>query len=146
MIPLLVAYTTGQREAAGWKGFWVGVSFTLGTSVTFTAPGLAAAVLGGLLGFSRSILYYLAAAVSILAGLYLVGLVQVSLPSLGLQSLKHSPHRPGGGLRPRPRAGRGRLPVRHTRPARYPYAGHGPGKAGLLPACSSPTDWVGACL
>ncbi|MDI7250804.1 MAG: cytochrome c biogenesis CcdA family protein, partial [Bacillota bacterium] len=91
MIPLLVAYTTGQREAAGWKGFWVGVSFTLGTSVTFTALGLAAALLGGLLGFSRTVLYYLAAAVSILAGLHLAGLVQVSLPSPGLQSLRRFP-------------------------------------------------------
>lgn len=91
MIPLLVAYTTGQREAAGWKGFWLGVSFTLGTSVTFTALGLAAATLGGLLGFSRTVLYYLAAAVSILAGLHLAGLVQVPLPSVGLQSLKRFP-------------------------------------------------------
>lgn len=91
MIPLLVAYTTGQREAAGRKGFWLGVSFTLGTSVTFTMMGVAAATLGGLLGFSRTVLYYLAAAVSILAGLHLAGLVQVSLPSVGLQSLRRFP-------------------------------------------------------
>ncbi|MBS3976342.1 MAG: cytochrome c biogenesis protein CcdA [Syntrophomonadaceae bacterium] len=83
ILPLLVAYIGGSKDISGLKGFSLAVSFTLGTALTFALLGLVAALAGGIFGHSRSLLVYLAAGVSILVGLHMIGVVNLRLPVFG---------------------------------------------------------------
>ncbi|MEW6663551.1 MAG: cytochrome c biogenesis CcdA family protein [Bacillota bacterium] len=83
ILPLLVAYIGGSRDISGPKGFCFAVSFTLGTALTFALLGVVAALVGGIFGQARSLLVYLAAGVSILVGLHMIGVINLRLPVLG---------------------------------------------------------------
>ncbi|HNX28228.1 MAG TPA: cytochrome c biogenesis protein CcdA [Syntrophomonadaceae bacterium] len=74
IMPILMAYVGGS-EIGRQRGFALSCFFTLGTAVTFVLLGLIIAAIGGIFGTSRSILYYFAAAVCILMGLNLTGLL-----------------------------------------------------------------------
>lgn len=75
IMPILMAFVGGS-EIGRQRGFALSCFFTLGTAVTFVLLGILIAVIGGIFGTSRSILYYTVAAVCILMGLNLAGILK----------------------------------------------------------------------
>lgn len=75
IMPVLMAWVGGS-EIGRKRGFALSCFFTLGTAATFTLLGLIIAALGGIFGSSRSILYYFVAAVCIVMGLNLIGILK----------------------------------------------------------------------
>lgn len=77
IMPVLMAYVGGS-EIGRQRGFALSCFFVLGTAATFVLLGIVIASLGGIFGTSRSILYYIVAAVCILMGLNLTGVLKVN--------------------------------------------------------------------
>lgn len=75
IMPILMAYVGGS-EIGRQRGFALSCFFALGTAVTFVILGIIIAVVGGIFGTSRSILYFIVAAVCILMGLNLTGMLK----------------------------------------------------------------------
>lgn len=94
MIPVLMAYVGGTSDATKSRSFWLSLSFTLGTSTTFALLGLVAALIGGIFGISKVLLSYLAAVVSIVVGLKMLGIICIHLPNFGARFLRR-PERQG---------------------------------------------------
>lgn len=94
MIPVLMAYVAGTSDGGKARGFLLSLFFTLGTSTTFALLGVIFSVVGGLFGASKSVLVYIAAIVSIIVGLKILGIIRFNLPNLGLKML-YRPKRHG---------------------------------------------------
>ncbi|HPF44919.1 MAG TPA: cytochrome c biogenesis protein CcdA [Syntrophomonadaceae bacterium] len=77
IMPILMAYVGGS-EIGRQRGFALSCFFTLGSAVTFVLLGIFIAMIGGIFGTSRSVLYYIVAAVCILMGLNLTGILKFS--------------------------------------------------------------------
>lgn len=77
MIPVIIAHVGGS-EAGRKRGFVLSLFFTLGTATTFMILGLIIALLGGIFGTSQSLIYYFVAAVCLVVGLHLVGLLPLN--------------------------------------------------------------------
>lgn len=75
IMPILMAYVGGS-EIGRQRGFALSCFFALGTAVTFVILGIIIAAVGGIFGTSRSILYFIVAAVCILMGLNLTGMLK----------------------------------------------------------------------
>ncbi|MBO8158177.1 cytochrome c biogenesis protein CcdA [Thermosyntropha sp.] len=78
IMPIIVAYVGGQ-ETGRKKSFVLSLAFTLGTATTFMLLGLFIALVGGIFGMSKSIIYYLVAAVCVVVGLNLLGVLRFNL-------------------------------------------------------------------
>lgn len=78
MVPIIIAYCGGV-DAGRKRSFALSVAFTLGTATTFMILGLFIASVGGIFGSSKSILYYIVAAVCITLGLNLLGVLKFSI-------------------------------------------------------------------
>jgi len=81
MVPLMVGYIGGSRELPRRRAFFISLFFTLGLAVTFMFLGVLAAWLGGLLGGGTRLWYYILAAVCILIGLQMLGVLGFSPPA-----------------------------------------------------------------
>ena len=81
MIPLIIGYVGGSHHLSRQRSFSISLSFTIGLSVTFMLLGVIASLLGGLLGGSTRIWYYLVAFVCFVIGLQMLGVLNLSLPS-----------------------------------------------------------------
>jgi cytochrome c-type biogenesis protein len=81
MVPLMVGYIGGSRELPRRRAFFISLFFTLGLAVTFMFLGVLAAWLGGLLGGGTRLWYYILAAVCILIGLQMLGVLSFSPPA-----------------------------------------------------------------
>lgn len=81
MVPLIIGYVGGSHDLSRRRSFSISLIFTLGLSVTFMLLGVIASLVGGLLGGSTRIWYYLVAVVCLIIGLQMVGLFHISLPS-----------------------------------------------------------------
>lgn len=88
MIPILMAYVGGTSEVSKARSFWLSLFFTLGTSTTFALLGIVFSLIGGIFGTSKSVLIYIAAAVSIAVGLKMLGFFTVNLPNIGARILR----------------------------------------------------------
>ena len=77
MLPVYISYFAGGEQRSTAKTFRCALGFVLGFSGVFTAMGLVAGTLGGLLGRA---LYFLCGAVMVVLGLGYMGLFQ--LPAL----------------------------------------------------------------
>lgn len=87
MVPLIMAYVGGQEDVGRTKSFWLSLFFTFGSATTFMLLGIIIALIGGIFGSTKSILYYVVAAVCIIIGLNLLKIINVQFPGLtGLQS------------------------------------------------------------
>lgn len=94
LIPVLMAYVGGTSDVSKAKSFWLSLSFTLGTSTTFALLGVIVSIIGGIFGTSKSLLIYIAAAVSIIVGLKMLGVVKFNLPNVSSKILR-KPNRKG---------------------------------------------------
>lgn len=80
MIPLIVGYVGGSQYLSRRRSFQISLSFAVGLAVTFMLLGVIAALVGGLLGGSTRIGYYLVALVCFVIGLQMLGVLNLSLP------------------------------------------------------------------
>lgn len=83
MFPVVVGYIGGYGDIQGSKvrGFITSLVFVLGLSVTFSVFGLVAVLLGKIIGQVGEAWYYFLAAIAILMGLQLLGVVNIRFPT-----------------------------------------------------------------
>jgi cytochrome c biogenesis protein CcdA len=79
-IPLVVGFVGGYADGDQWKAFRYSLAFILGLSLTFTAFGAAAGLLGTFFGTLGGWWYGGAGVVAIAMGLQMMGLYDISLP------------------------------------------------------------------
>lgn len=85
MIPLMMSFVAGRRDEkpSVLRAFFFSLAFVLGLSITFTAMGMVAALAGKMYGDVSSTWNWVVAAVCLIMGLHLAGMVTVPIPSLG---------------------------------------------------------------
>lgn len=79
-IPLVVGFVGGYAEGDRWKAFRYSLTFILGLSLTFTAFGAAAGLLGTMFGTLGGWWYVAAGVVAVIMGLQMAGLYELHLP------------------------------------------------------------------
>jgi cytochrome c biogenesis protein CcdA len=79
-IPLVIGYVGGYSEGNRRKALVYSLVFILGLSITFTALGAIASIVGGLFGIISRTWYYIVGGIAVVIGLHLIGLFQWSLP------------------------------------------------------------------
>lgn len=79
-LPLIIGYVggTGQRDTK--RAFWLSVTFSTGTAVTFTVFGVAASLAGRLIGTSASWWYIILGVLMVLMALQTWGVFEI-IPS-----------------------------------------------------------------
>lgn len=77
-IPVVIGYISGQKEQPRWKGLTLALTFVLGLAITYVIIGATASFVGSVLGISKAGWMYIVAAVCILVGLNMSGLISVS--------------------------------------------------------------------
>jgi cytochrome c-type biogenesis protein len=80
MIPLVVGYVGGSRDLPRARAFSLSLTFALGLALTFMLLGVAAALIGGLVGAATTWWYYLVAFVCFVIGLNMLGLIHIEMP------------------------------------------------------------------
>ncbi|GAB4419410.1 MAG: hypothetical protein Kow002_06990 [Anaerolineales bacterium] len=80
MIPLVVGYVGGSRDLPRSRAFNLSLAFSIGLALTFMSLGVAAALIGGLVGVSKTWWYYLVAFVCFIIGLNMLGLIHIETP------------------------------------------------------------------
>ena len=85
MIPLMVSFVAGrQEERLGvLRAFLLSLVFVVGLGLTFMTLGMVAALAGKMYGDVSSVWNWVVAAVSIVMGLHLMGVVTVPIPAFG---------------------------------------------------------------
>lgn len=81
MIPLIIGYIGGSREVPRKKAFGISLVFAIGLAVTFMMLGIIASLLGGLIGGTTRVWYYLVAVVCFVIGFQMLGILKLPLPS-----------------------------------------------------------------
>jgi cytochrome c biogenesis protein CcdA len=79
-IPLVVGFVGGYAAGDRWRAFRYSLAFILGLSLTFTAFGAAAGLLGTMFGTLGGWWYVAAGAVAVAMGLQMAGLFEIRLP------------------------------------------------------------------
>lgn len=83
MLPILVGYIGGYSEdVSKLKGFTLSATFVLGLATTFAILGIIAAYFGLIFGQVGIMWYYILAAVSIIMGLNVLGVIHFNIPGL----------------------------------------------------------------
>ncbi|MEZ0328754.1 MAG: cytochrome c biogenesis protein CcdA [Dissulfuribacterales bacterium] len=78
-VPLVIAYVGGYAEGSRKKAALFSGLFVLGLSTTFTILGAFASQIGSLLAFTGTWLYLSFAAITIIMGLHILGLIPITL-------------------------------------------------------------------
>ena len=81
MVPLIIGYVGGTANLPRRKAFEISLVFAIGLAITFMVLGIIASLLGGLLGGTTRIWYYLVALVCLLIGLQMLGVLHINTPS-----------------------------------------------------------------
>lgn len=81
MIPLIVGFVGGSAHLSRGRAFLLSLTFATGLALTFTALGVIASLVGGLFGGTSRVWYYLVAAVCLIIGLHILGMIR--LPEVG---------------------------------------------------------------
>jgi len=96
MVPLLVSYIGGYGDGSRSRGFFLSLSFVTGLAVTFAILGFVAAGFGRVFGEIGEVWYYILAAVAVIMGLQLLGVLAFDLP--GLKNIPVKKVGPGGSF------------------------------------------------
>ena len=84
MIPLVVGYVGGSHDLSRSRCLVLSFTFAVGLAITFMLLGIVAALVGGLIGGTSRVWYYLVAAVCLMIGLHILGAFRLPpLPGLG---------------------------------------------------------------
>lgn len=78
-IPLVIGYVGGYSEGDRRKAVLYSLTFILGLSLTFTALGAVASMVGGLFGVISRAWYFIIGGIAFIIGLNLIGLFEWSL-------------------------------------------------------------------
>jgi len=82
-IPLVIGFVMGRREEAGpLRALGYSMLFVLGLAITFVGLGMVAALAGSLYGEVPSFFTWIVAAVCVVMGLHMLGVVEVPFPHL----------------------------------------------------------------
>jgi len=74
MIPLVIGFVGGSGQSLGrGRSFALSLTFAVGLAITFMLLGLVASLVGGLMGGTSRVWYYVVAAVCVLIGLSMLG-------------------------------------------------------------------------
>nr|WP_246525460.1 cytochrome c biogenesis CcdA family protein [Geomobilimonas luticola] len=79
-IPLVVGFVGGYAEGDRWKAFRYSLAFILGLSLTFTAFGAAAGLLGTMFGTLGGWWYVAAGIIALVMGGQMMGFYEIRLP------------------------------------------------------------------
>jgi len=79
-IPLVVGFVGGYSDGDRWKAFRYSLAFILGLSLTFTAFGAAAGLLGTMFGTLGGPWHLIAGSIALSMGGQLMGLYELRLP------------------------------------------------------------------
>ena len=87
MIPLMMGFVAGRREGKPGvlRAFGLSLVFVLGLVVTFTVLGVTAALAGHIYGDVSAVWNWVVAAVCVIMGLHLAGVINVPMPSLAVR-------------------------------------------------------------
>lgn len=80
MLPLIIGFVGGSHNIPRKRAFWISFFFSIGLAITFMLLGVAASMLGGLLGGGTRIWYYLVASVCFVIGLQMLGVLRIPEP------------------------------------------------------------------
>jgi cytochrome c-type biogenesis protein len=84
MIPLVIGFVGGSGQIGRSRSFALSLTFALGLAITFMLLGLVASAIGGLVGGTSRIWYYVVAAVCVLIGLSMLGVFHLpEVPGVG---------------------------------------------------------------
>ena len=81
MVPLIIGYVGGSHDLSRRRSFSISFIFTIGLAVTFMLLGVIASMVGGLIGGTTRLWYYLVAGVCFVIGLQMLGVLNLALPS-----------------------------------------------------------------
>lgn len=79
-IPLIVGYVGGSSNLSRPRSFVLSLSFAVGLAITFMLLGVAASVVGGLIGGASRLWYYLVAVICFVIGLQMLGVIHLQMP------------------------------------------------------------------
>lgn len=79
-IPLIVGFVGGSAEISRRRSLSLSLAFAIGLAVTFMLLGVAAALIGGLVGAAVRWWYYLVGVICFVIGLNMLGVLDFSLP------------------------------------------------------------------
>ncbi|MDD5382153.1 MAG: cytochrome c biogenesis protein CcdA [Candidatus Margulisbacteria bacterium] len=80
-IPLVISYVGGYAEGDVKRSFTFSLAFVIGLSITFTILGAVASLMGTLLGDVGGFWKYILAAVAIIMGLQMAGIINFQIPT-----------------------------------------------------------------
>jgi cytochrome c-type biogenesis protein len=85
MIPLMMSFVAGRKDDKGGvlRALAFSFVFVVGLAITFTALGMIAALAGRMYGDISGVWNWIVAAVCVVMGLHLMGVLTVPIPSLG---------------------------------------------------------------
>jgi len=73
MIPLVIGFVGGSGQLSRSRSFALSLTFAVGLAVTFMLLGVVASLVGGLIGGTSRVWYYVVAGVCVLIGLSMLG-------------------------------------------------------------------------
>jgi cytochrome c-type biogenesis protein len=79
-IPLIIGFVGGSHDISRSRSFTLSLAFALGLAITFTALGVVAALVGGLIGGTSRLWYYLVAGICLVIGLHMLGVLSFPIP------------------------------------------------------------------
>ena len=77
MIPLIVGYLGGSGDLSRRRSFALSLTFATGLALTFMALGVVASLVGGLIGGTSRLWYYVVAGICILIALHMWGAIRL---------------------------------------------------------------------
>ena len=80
-IPLIVGYVGGSHDVSRGRAFVLSTTFAVGLAITFMLLGVVAALVGGLIGGTSRVWFYVVAAVCVVIGLQMLGVIRLSTPT-----------------------------------------------------------------
>ncbi len=84
MIPLIVGFVGGSGELSRGRSFVLSFTFAVGLALTFMLLGVVASLVGGLIGGTTHVWYYVVAAVCIVIGISMLGVFRLpDVPGVG---------------------------------------------------------------
>lgn len=77
MVPLVIGFVGGSARLSRARSFLLSLTFATGLALTFTALGVIASLVGGLIGGTSRVWYYVVAAVCLVIGLQMLGAIHL---------------------------------------------------------------------
>lgn len=83
-IPLIVGYVGGSTHLSRGRSFVLSLAFAIGLAITFMMLGVVATLVGGLIGGTSRVWFYVVAGVCFLIALHILGALSLpEIPGLG---------------------------------------------------------------